>query len=122
MQAWDALASVLVGAECFSRAKLSGKNAQSRSNQLLQACRSHNTNVASLAGVNEDVSEKDVLLDKLIELLDDAENAQEQKKRKERDDAASLVVRRLAMERMERGDLDINSSNKKRKSRSWPMR
>lgn len=119
-QAWSALASVLVGADCFSRAKRSGRNAQSRVNQLPQARRFHNTNAMSLSGVDEDVSEKNVLLDALIELLDDAEDAQEQKKcadeeRKDRDDAGSLLVSRLAMER---SDSDSSSSNNKRKSRS----
>ncbi|KAE9025200.1 hypothetical protein PR003_g11700 [Phytophthora rubi] len=106
MQHWDSLAATLVVSPAFSRSKLSGKNAQSRMNQLVQTHRETMKEAELLSGVAEDVTERDQLLDELVELLDDAKQEQEckkqnEQKKRERVEAASLVARRVAMERLE---------------------
>ncbi|KAJ8569336.1 hypothetical protein ON010_g5925 [Phytophthora cinnamomi] len=99
MQHWDSLAATLVASPAFSRSKLSGKNAQSRMNQLVQTHREAMKEAELLSGVTEEVTERDQLLDELVELLDDAKQEQEckkqnEQKKRERDEAASLVARR----------------------------
>ncbi|KAL4109429.1 hypothetical protein PRIC1_001129 [Phytophthora ramorum] len=106
MQHWDRLAAILVVSPGVTRSKLSGKNAQSRMNQLVQTHRETVKKVALLSGVSEEITERDHLLDELVELLDDATLVKECKKKEEqkkceRDEEASLVARRVAMERLE---------------------
>ncbi|KAE8885311.1 hypothetical protein PF005_g26092 [Phytophthora fragariae] len=106
MQHWDSLAATLVASPAFSRSKLSGKNAQSRMSQLVQTHRETMKEAELLSGVSEDVTERDQLLDELVELIDDAKQEQEckkqqEQKKRERDEAASLVARRVEMERLE---------------------
>ncbi|KAL3657520.1 hypothetical protein V7S43_017487 [Phytophthora oleae] len=74
-------------------------------NQLVLAHREKNKEVALLSGVAEDVTERDLLLDELVELLDDTKRVQESKKEEEqkkrqRDEEAFLTARRAAMERL----------------------
>ncbi|RLN72159.1 hypothetical protein BBJ28_00005982 [Nothophytophthora sp. Chile5] len=120
MQHWDALAATLVASPTFSRAKLSGKNAQSRMNQLVFAHREKMKNAELLSDVSEEVTERDMLLDELVELLDDSKRTQEGKrqekqKMRERDEGASLVARRVAMEQRQQSSAeDITSPLKKR--------
>ncbi|KAG6591004.1 uncharacterized protein IUM83_11188 [Phytophthora cinnamomi] len=86
MQHWDSLAATLVASSAFLRSKLSGKNAQSRMNQLVQTHREAMKEAELLSGVAEEEQE--------------CKKQNEQKKR-ERDEAVSLVARRVAMERLE---------------------
>uniref|UniRef100_H3GPH9 Uncharacterized protein n=1 Tax=Phytophthora ramorum TaxID=164328 RepID=H3GPH9_PHYRM len=106
MQHWDILAVTLVASPGFTRSKLSGKNAQSRMNQLVQTHRETMKKVALFSGVSEKITERYQLLDELVELLDDATLAKEckkkdEQKKREQDEEASLVARRVAMERLE---------------------
>uniref|UniRef100_H3GPU9 Myb-like domain-containing protein n=1 Tax=Phytophthora ramorum TaxID=164328 RepID=H3GPU9_PHYRM len=106
MQHWDSLAATLVASSGFTRSKLSGKNSQSRINQLVRTHRETMKKAALLSGVSEEITERDQLLDELVELLDDATLVEECKKKEEQkkregDEEASLVARRVAMERLE---------------------
>ncbi|KAG3080096.1 hypothetical protein PI124_g21248 [Phytophthora idaei] len=101
--AWDALAAKLVADDSFPRLKLSGKNAQSRFDKLVKTRRQENEESMAASGVSEEESEKVLLLDELIELVDDhtesvcAAKAADTLKR-QREEEASATARRLAME------------------------
>uniref|UniRef100_H3GFQ0 Uncharacterized protein n=1 Tax=Phytophthora ramorum TaxID=164328 RepID=H3GFQ0_PHYRM len=115
MQHWDSLAAILVVSPGVTRSKLSGKNAQSRMNQLVQTHRETVKKVALLSGVSEEITERDHLLDELVELLDDATLVKECKKKEEqkkceRDEEASLVASRVAMERLEQTSAAVEDS------------
>uniref|UniRef100_H3GGE3 Myb-like domain-containing protein n=2 Tax=Phytophthora ramorum TaxID=164328 RepID=H3GGE3_PHYRM len=106
MQRWDSLAATLVASPGFTHSKFSGKNAQSRMNQLVQTHRETMKKAALLSGVSEEITERDQLLNELVVLLDDATLVKECKKKeeqmkRERDEEASLVARPVAMERLE---------------------
>ncbi|EGZ17627.1 hypothetical protein PHYSODRAFT_389597, partial [Phytophthora sojae] len=113
MAAWDALAAQLVSDANFSRSasrgKLSGKTAQARFDKLVTQKRQQNAAALAASGVDEEETEKDVLLDELIALIDDhieavaAENDTAKRKR-DADEEASLTARRLAMESLSAGD------------------
>ncbi|KAG2783949.1 hypothetical protein PC129_g13845 [Phytophthora cactorum] len=101
--AWDALAAKLVADDSFPRLKLSGKNAQSRFDELVKTRRQENEESMAASGISEEESEKALLLDELIELVDDhnesvcASKAADTLKR-QREEEASAMSRRLAME------------------------
>ncbi|KAL3658982.1 hypothetical protein V7S43_016120 [Phytophthora oleae] len=101
--AWDALAAKLVADESFPRIKLSEKNAQSRFDKLVRSRRVENQESLAASGVSEEETEKALLLDELIKLVDDhvetvnAAKAADTAKR-QREEEASATARRLAME------------------------
>ncbi|KAI9987756.1 hypothetical protein PInf_023800 [Phytophthora infestans] len=103
MAAWKALATKLVADENFPRNKLSGKSASGRFDKLVEAHRAVAEESAKASGVDEDESEKVILLDDLVAMLDDhaaktaAANETGLRKR-ERGEETPLVARRLAME------------------------
>ncbi|ETI42950.1 hypothetical protein F443_12016 [Phytophthora nicotianae P1569] len=80
-QALDALAATLVANESSPRESLSGKTANGRFDKLLKAHREHATEAAMLSGVSEDESEKVVILDEIIALIDDHAARQRLKRR-----------------------------------------
>ncbi|KAE8883934.1 hypothetical protein PF007_g6638 [Phytophthora fragariae] len=96
---WDELAATLVADASFPRDNLSGKTASSRFDKLVKAHREQSAEAATLSGVSEEESEKTVLLDEIVALLDDyaartaAAKETEQRKR-EREEVASLAARR----------------------------
>ncbi|KAE8913992.1 hypothetical protein PF005_g1548 [Phytophthora fragariae] len=101
--AWDALAAKLVAEDSFPRLKLSGKNAQSRFDKLVKTRRQENEESMAPSGVSEEESEKALLLDELIELVDDHNESVCAAKvavtlKRQRDEEASATARRLAME------------------------
>lgn len=69
--AWGALAAQLVRDNNFSRDKLSGKKAQARFDKLVLQKRQQNAVALAASGVEEEETEKDILLDELIALIDD---------------------------------------------------
>ncbi|ETP06638.1 hypothetical protein F441_16998 [Phytophthora nicotianae CJ01A1] len=71
MAAWDALATKLVVDENFPRNKVSGKTASGRFDKLVEAHRAAAEEPAKASGVDEDESEKVILLDDLVAMLDD---------------------------------------------------
>lgn len=124
--AWDTLAAKLVASEDFPRAKLSGKNAQSRFDKLVKARRHENEESLAASGVSEDDSERALLLDELLQLVDDhlqlvddhveavdAAKAADSAKRK-REEEAAATVRRLALESLSE-DQESSPSNKRRR-------
>ncbi|KAG2811937.1 hypothetical protein JG687_00017133 [Phytophthora cactorum] len=79
--------------------------------QLVLTVREATMEAALLSGVSEEVSEKDQLLDELVELLNNAKHVheckkKEEQKKRERDEEASLVARRVAMERLEQSSAE----------------
>ncbi|KAE9239139.1 hypothetical protein PF004_g8079 [Phytophthora fragariae] len=68
---WDELAATLVADASFPRDNLSGKTASSRFDKLVKAHREQSAEAATLSGVSEEESEKTVLLDEIVALLDD---------------------------------------------------
>ncbi|RLN52727.1 hypothetical protein BBJ28_00022977 [Nothophytophthora sp. Chile5] len=75
-----------------------------------------------LSGVSEEVTERDILPDELVELLDDVKRTQEgeineEQKKRERDEGVSLVARRVAMERLQQSSAEDNTSPLKKRAR-----
>ncbi|KAE9088674.1 hypothetical protein PF010_g19288, partial [Phytophthora fragariae] len=68
---WDELAATLVADASFPRDNLSGKTASGRFDKLVKAHRKQSAEAATLSGVSEEESEKTVLLDEIVALLDD---------------------------------------------------
>ncbi|ETP54966.1 hypothetical protein F442_00421 [Phytophthora nicotianae P10297] len=119
MAAWDALATKLVVDENFPRNKVSGKTASGRFDKLVGAHRAAAEEPAKASGVDEDESEKVILLDDLVAMLDDHATkttaAKETELRKhEREEETSLIARRLAMELVKESE-DDSTPVKKRK-------
>ncbi|KAE8899458.1 hypothetical protein PF005_g4375 [Phytophthora fragariae] len=109
LAAWDALAAQLVSDANFTRGKLSGKTAQARFDKLVTQKRQQNAVALAASGVDEEETEKDVLLDELIALIDDhieavAAGKDTAKRKRDVDEEASLTARRLAMERLSAGE------------------
>ncbi|KAE9341625.1 hypothetical protein PR003_g9898 [Phytophthora rubi] len=95
MQHWDILAATLVASPVFSRSKLSGKNTHSHMNQLDQTHRGTMKKAELLSGVSEKVTERDKLLDELVELHDDDRGSKNVRSKKNRRSANETRQRRL---------------------------
>ncbi|GMF90280.1 unnamed protein product [Phytophthora fragariaefolia] len=105
MAAWGDLATQLLSDDSFSRDKLSAKNAQTRFDKLVLQKRQQNSAALAASGIDEEETEKDVLLDELIALIDDHAEAmvaekEDAKRKREVDETASLTARQLATESM----------------------
>ncbi|ETI51906.1 hypothetical protein F443_04842 [Phytophthora nicotianae P1569] len=112
MAAWDALATKLVVDENFPRNKLSGKTASGRFDKLVEAHRAAAEESAKASGVDEDESEKVILLDDHATKTAAAKETELRKR--EREEETSLVARRLAMESLKESG-DDSTPVKKRK-------
>ncbi|EEY53157.1 uncharacterized protein PITG_06785 [Phytophthora infestans T30-4] len=105
--------------ENFLRNKLSGKTASGRFDKLVEAHRAAAEESAKASGVDEDESEKVILLDDLVAKLDDhaaktAAAKETELRKREREEETSLVARRLAMESLKESG-DDSTPVKKRK-------
>ncbi|KAI9990989.1 hypothetical protein PInf_018607 [Phytophthora infestans] len=99
---WDSLATSDAD-DSFPRENLSGKTASGRLGKLIKVHREHDAEAATLSGGSEEESEKVMLLDELIALIDEctarttAAKTTEGLKR-QREEEALLAARRLTME------------------------
>ncbi|ETP49591.1 hypothetical protein F442_04911 [Phytophthora nicotianae P10297] len=112
MAAWDALVTKLVVDENFPRNKLSGKTASGRFDKLVEAHRAAAEESAKASGVDEDESEKVILLDDHATKTAAAKETELRKR--ELEEETSLVARRLAMESLKESG-DDSTLVKKRK-------
>ncbi|KAG3001037.1 hypothetical protein JG687_00016138 [Phytophthora cactorum] len=116
---WDALAATFVADQNFPRESLSGKTASGRCDKLAKAHREHVAAAGLLvSGVSEEEDEKTTLLDEIIALIDDhatclAAVKDNELRKREREEEASLASRRLAMETL--SESSEGSPPKKRK-------
>ncbi|EEY54615.1 uncharacterized protein PITG_20220 [Phytophthora infestans T30-4] len=111
MAAWKALATKLVADENFPRNKLSGNRAH----------RAVAEESAKASGVDEDESEKVILLDDLVAMLDDhaAKTAAAKEtglRKRERGEETPLVARRLAMESLKESGGDSTLVKKRKET------
>ncbi|KAG3238128.1 hypothetical protein PI124_g16906 [Phytophthora idaei] len=99
------LQATLIADDSFPRENLSGKIASGRFDKLAKAHSEHDAEAATLSGVSEEESERVLLLDEIVALIDDhaarvraaSLEATESLKR-QREEKASLAARRLAIE------------------------
>ncbi|KAF4148315.1 hypothetical protein GN958_ATG02492 [Phytophthora infestans] len=96
-----------------------GKTASGRFDKLVEAHRAAAEESAKASGVDEDESEKVILLDDLVAKLDDhaaktAAAKETELRKREREEETSLVARRLAMESLKESG-DDSTPVKKRK-------
>ncbi|RLN81652.1 hypothetical protein BBJ28_00021120 [Nothophytophthora sp. Chile5] len=101
--AWDAVAAKLIADDSFPRLRLGGKNTQSRFDKLVELRRLENEKSFAASEISEEETERSLLLDELIELVDDHIEAVTVVKaadfaKRQRDEEASAVARRLTME------------------------
>ncbi|KAG1703912.1 hypothetical protein DVH05_006919 [Phytophthora capsici] len=114
---WEALAPKLVVDENFARNQLSGKTASGRFDKLVEAHGAAAEESAKASGVDE--SEKVILLDDLVAMLDDhaaktAAAKETELRKREREKETSFVARRLAMKSLQESG-DDSTPVKKRK-------
>ncbi|KAF4137569.1 hypothetical protein GN958_ATG13251, partial [Phytophthora infestans] len=108
---WDALAATLVADDSFPRENLSGNTASGRFDKLINAYRDHDADAATLSG---EESEKVVLLDELIALIDDhaartvASKATGGLKR-QREEKASLAARQYNIPPKRRREAELKN-------------
>ncbi len=105
-KAWQALADTLVASDQFDRV-VDGKRVQNRFLTLLEEHRKFDAESAKLSGVDQEESEKHVLLDDILPLFDDAKALASSKRslvvdEKEKIDQGGLLVREMAMKTMKR--------------------
>ncbi|RQM31369.1 hypothetical protein B5M09_007330 [Aphanomyces astaci] len=74
MEKWTAVARALVASDEFTRTDLDAKKANNRFNLLIDSHRKHNKDSERASGVSEEVSEKVLLLDDLLAVVDDAKD------------------------------------------------
>ncbi|KAG3110359.1 hypothetical protein PI124_g15208 [Phytophthora idaei] len=115
---WDVLAATLVADQNFPRESLSGKTASGRFDKLVKAHRELVAEAGLLSGLSEDEDEKVTLLDEIIALIDYhatrlAAVKDNEFRKREREEEASLAARRLAMETL--SESSEGSPPKKRK-------
>ncbi|KAF0703099.1 Aste57867_7689 [Aphanomyces stellatus] len=124
-RAWEFLAEKVLAVDGFSRPALDGKKASNRFTLLVKQHLVYQKTSKYLSGVNQDETEKDILLDELTALYTDNDKSKTQKKALEaakrtvrevgakfvRDEAMSRASRRQSQEP---SDTDAPTSGKKR--------
>ncbi|KAH9096903.1 hypothetical protein LEN26_017244 [Aphanomyces euteiches] len=117
-KAWQALADALMGCDDFIRI-VDGRRVQNRFTALVEEHRRFDAASAILSGVDEDETEKHVLLDDLVALLDDAKNDVKRSSNaneKEKIENEGQIVREMAMQTMKRRSDNSETDDSKKKA------
>ncbi|RHY77077.1 hypothetical protein DYB30_009379 [Aphanomyces astaci] len=117
-KAWQALADTLLACDHFTRV-VDGRKVQNRFSALVEEHRRFDKASAKLSGDDEVETEKHILLDDIVALLDDVKEIASQKTsnsvvEKEQAEQGALIVRDMAMRTMKRRK-DNDSDEQKKK-------
>lgn len=123
-KAWQLLADTLMSCQEFDR-NVDGKRAQQRFTTLVEEHRAYNANSATQSGVDEEHSEKHILLDDILAQIDDINQQNVDKSNKIKEDAAKAelggaIVREMAMQSLGKRpvprDKDVDTRENRRAS------
>ncbi|RHZ17407.1 hypothetical protein DYB37_007672, partial [Aphanomyces astaci] len=115
---WQALADTLLACDHFTRV-VDGRKVQNRFSALVEEHRRFDKASAKLSGDDEVETEKHILLDDIVALLDDVKEIASQKTsnsvvEKEQAEQGALIVRDMAMRTMKRRKANDSDEQKKK--------